>query len=172
MASISKTSPGRIKVADRRLAALNMRREGATFESIATAIAVKFSQPAYSKSTAYKDVCAALQEATTTRKNSAEELIALELERLDYYLLKIAGEVRKGNLKAIATAIKINESRRKLLGLDAPVQVQIEQGIQTELRQVVDALEAALPKEVFDQVLDAIVQISDSTDKALSAGLN
>ncbi len=159
-------------MADRRLTALNMRREGATFESIATAIAARYDQPAYSKSNAYKDVCAALQEATTVRKNSAEELIALELERLDYYLLKIAGEVRKGNLKAIATAIKINESRRKLLGLDAPVQVQIEQGVETELRQVVDALEASLPKEVFDQVLDAIVQITENTSKALAAGLN
>lgn len=52
-----------------------------------------------------------------------EALRKIESERLDYYLTKLESGVESGDKDAINTAIKVSESRRKLLGIDAPTRV-------------------------------------------------
>lgn len=49
---------------------------------------------------------------------AAEEMVAMESERLDGYLFALATKIKAGDEKAINTAIKISERRAKLLGLD------------------------------------------------------
>jgi hypothetical protein len=49
----------------------------------------------------------------------SRELVALECARLDLMLEGLAPAVAAGELSAIDTALKVSESRRKLLGLDA-----------------------------------------------------
>lgn len=53
-----------------------------------------------------------------------EEVRAQEIERMDMYLDKLSAKIDEGDEKAIATALRISERRAKLLGADAPVNVQ------------------------------------------------
>lgn len=53
-----------------------------------------------------------------------EEVRAQEIERMDHYLDKLSAKIDEGDEKAIATALRISERRSKLLGADAPVNVQ------------------------------------------------
>jgi len=46
----------------------------------------------------------------------------MELDRLDHYLNRLDPKIEAGDEKAINTALRVGESRRKLLGLDAPTQ--------------------------------------------------
>jgi hypothetical protein len=57
----------------------------------------------------------ALQE---TRREPAELLRTLELQRQDDYLVSLARRLEKGDLGAIDRALRIQERRAKLLGLD------------------------------------------------------
>ena len=93
-----------------------MRRDGATFKQIAEALGYK------GPSSAYRAVMSALRR---TQQEPADELRRLELERLDEALRAIAGRVRQGNLAAIDRWIRISESRRRLLGLDAPTRTEV-----------------------------------------------
>lgn len=53
----------------------------------------------------------------------AEALRAIECDRLDTYLVRLAPRIAEGEDKAINTAIRISERRARLLGLDSPQQV-------------------------------------------------
>lgn len=54
----------------------------------------------------------------------AEEWRKREVEQLTYMLDRLQAKIEAGNEAAIATAIRVMERKHKLLGLDAPVQVQ------------------------------------------------
>lgn len=112
----SVTSPRRLQAADRQRQALEMRKDGHTFEAIAKALAYQ------GRSSAYRAVMAGLQK---TLQEPADELRKLELERLDKAAAAIVGRVEDGDLQAIDRWIRISESRRKLLGLDGPAKVDI-----------------------------------------------
>jgi hypothetical protein len=73
--------------------------------------------------TAYYDVQAALQEVIELRNTRAEEYREMELDRLDGLLHALQRKIRRGDAFAIEVARKLSESRRKLLGLDAPMKV-------------------------------------------------
>lgn len=53
----------------------------------------------------------------------AAQVRAMELARLDKYLTYLESRMEQGDDKAIGIAVRISESRRKLLGTDAPLQV-------------------------------------------------
>jgi hypothetical protein len=71
---------------------------------------------------------------------AAEEARTYELARLDALAEAIAPKVKAGDIKAVHTAIRIGESRRRLLGLDAPVKI--------------DANVTVMPAEVIDLVAE------------------
>jgi hypothetical protein len=67
-----------------------------------------------------------LDEAARRREHAVSEREhdrALELARLDRLLLALKGAIDKGDVGAITEGRRLSESRRKLLGLDAPVKV-------------------------------------------------
>lgn len=67
-----------------------------------------------------------LEEAARRRDLAASEREydrALELARLDRLLLALKGAIAQGEVGAITEGRRLSESRRKLLGLDAPVKV-------------------------------------------------
>ena len=66
-----------------------------------------------------------LQEAIKENVDNAEQLRAMEIERLDRMMLVIQPQVNAGNLGAIDRAIRISEQRSKLLGLFMPVKQEI-----------------------------------------------
>mgnify|MGYP000884396735 CR=1 FL=1 len=93
---------------DRRLQALELRKSGATFEQIGTALGV-------AKGSAYKMVAKALREREIPH---VDELRKLEAERLDSLQFNLWTRARNGELGAIDRVVKILERRAKLLGLD------------------------------------------------------
>ena len=64
------------------------------------------------------------EEADEKMRQPREDYRAYELDRLDRYLAVLEPKVRAGDVSAVQTAVRVSESRRKLLGLDAPVQVE------------------------------------------------
>lgn len=58
-------------------------------------------------------------------REPAEQLIALELRRLDDMLQAIYSLILAGNLGAIDRGLKIQERRAKLLGLDRPMKFDV-----------------------------------------------
>lgn len=52
-------------------------------------------------------------------------------QRLDYWLSKLAKGIKRGDRDAILTAIRIEERRAKLLGLDKPTKIDITHHLPT-----------------------------------------
>jgi hypothetical protein len=112
-----RTSERRLSSHDRQLRALALRKGGASFDTIAVALGYG------GKSGAYKAVSTALRD---TLREPAEEVRALELERLDHMLTAIWPAALSGNFRAQDQVLRLMERRAKYLGLDAPARVDIE----------------------------------------------
>jgi hypothetical protein len=172
-----------IAVTERRAKVLAFRRAGASHRAIAVELGVDHS-------TIVRDVHAIFRQLAEEQHASAEEYRAMELERLDTLSLeasrilqavhplisggkvltrftndgKAVGLTDDGpKLQAIDRLLRISESRRKLLGLDAPAQVQIGGSLQSplylELRAVVLGMlpveQRLLLADELDKVIDA-----------------
>ena len=103
--------------AARRVRALSLRQAGASFRDIGNQLSVSRQQ-------AYRDVDQALTELAQYQRQKAEKLRALELARLDRLLLGVWPRAQGGDLGAVDRAVKIVERIDRLLGLDAPSQVE------------------------------------------------
>ena len=93
-------------------------------------------------STVYRRIQSELGRRVNLTDHKRDELRALELDRLDGLMLGalglagayhdadewgvVAARDEKIRLAAMQTVLRISESRRKLLGLDAPLQVEAE----------------------------------------------
>lgn len=111
-----KSSERRIAARERQLEALNLKRAGADYRTIARQLG--YGGP----SGAHKAVQTALREII---REPAEDLITLELDRLDRMFLGHWPAASRGNKAATDACLKIMERRAKLLGLDAPVKKEI-----------------------------------------------
>ena len=98
--------------------AVRLRVAGMTHENIA-------KQLGYSNASAsYKAVIRELNATAQDQSESNDSLRILELKRLDQYLQSVTPQAVRGDIAAVNTAIRIGESRRNLLGLDAPKQIE------------------------------------------------
>lgn len=115
---------GREAAAERRIEALELRKLGASYRTIGERLGVSTAQ-------AFEDVRRELAKLAKQASEIAGEVRAIELERLDDMLRAIAPQLRQGNLGAIDRALRIQERRSKLLGLDAPERqvLQVEEPI-------------------------------------------
>ena len=100
-----------IKAHDRQLEALALRKAGVQYADIATKLGYRAA------SGAWRAVRAALKK---TLQEPAEELRVLAEARLDAMLLAIWPQVAKGSHGAIDRALRIEQRRAELRGLDAP----------------------------------------------------
>ena len=97
---------------DHRGRALHLRRGGLTFEEIAAELQVDEKRA--------RRLCSdAMEDARAQVAETAKELQALEVSRLDSMLNSIWDSAMRGNLAVIDRVIKIMERRAKMLGLDA-----------------------------------------------------
>ena len=103
---IGPLSPGRARAAERRRQALNLRAAGADFRSISNALGVSLAQ-------AYSDVQTAVGEIT---KEAAEDVLLMDLQRLDQLQASVWAAARAGDVHAVNTATKIIELRQRLFG--------------------------------------------------------
>jgi len=117
---MSRTGSRRIQAAERRVQALALRREGATFTEIGEALGIN-------RSAAHKAVSRALDELAQLAEGEVVSLRALELDRLDALQRSIWTQAMDGALPAVDRLLRIMERRAKLLGLDAPVKQQTEE---------------------------------------------
>lgn len=155
--------------AERDAAAARLRTQGKTYDAIATALGFA------NKAAAREGVLRALAEIVT---EPAKELRALELDRLDAALdvaIRIMSEQHLAHsggkliervvdgqvvqvldngpvLAAIDRVVKIGESRRKLLGLDAPTRVDatVHEVTQQDLA-VAELIRDAQAKQAIDR---------------------
>lgn len=168
-----KSSKQKAVIAERRQHALSLRKSGASYRAIAAHIAKledeatgELLYPKYSEGAAYTDVKACLDEINAKTALDTEEYRALELERLDTAQLAIAQKVKAGDVFAIDRWLRISERRAALLGLDAPVRLRIEQGVEAELNNFLSTLESCLPPDVFTQVLTAVSTVASRSEAA------
>lgn len=125
-----KASKRRIEAAERQRKALELKKMGQSYEAIAIACGYA------GRSGAYKAVAAALAEIT---REPAEDVLKLELERLDRVLLAVWERARDGDLAAIDRVLRITQQRMALVGFDVKSQMAIEE--HQILRKRVEALE-------------------------------
>jgi len=94
--------------------AVELRGLGMSYRAIAEALG--WRSPATAHEVVQRAMRNLIREATA-------EAVALEADRLDNYLRALAPRALAGDLEALDRAIRISESRRRLLGLDMPVKV-------------------------------------------------
>ena len=98
--------------------AITLRMAGATIKQIANQLGYA------SESGAYKAIMRELEQTTQDMGESTEAVRQLELKRLDQMQFPIWNQVLAGDTGAISTALRIQERRASLLGLDAPKQIE------------------------------------------------
>lgn len=129
MAKDEKTGSKAIIAQERSLKALELRKAGATYENIAQMLGYS------SKSTAFTAVNRLMQG---TKREASKEAFEIEMRRLDDLFMTLWPLARQGELGAIDRCLRIMESRRKMMGLDAPekIQQQIQQVIRVQYEDV------------------------------------
>jgi hypothetical protein len=111
---LAEAGPADMRRAQKVARALELRGLGMSYRAIAEALGWR------SPATAYGVVQRAMRKLV---REAAAEAVALEADRLDNYLRALAPRALAGDLEALDRAIRISESRRKLLGLDAPQKI-------------------------------------------------
>ena len=107
-----KSDPSRI--AEMRHRIVSMRLEGYTPREIAKQLGCALE-------TVQRHLAAVFNGLA---KAKAEQAVALELDRLDSYLVFLRPAIEAGDPKAIAQAIRISDQRAKYQGLHAPTKVE------------------------------------------------
>ena len=105
-----------VRAHERHLRALELRKAGATYETIA-------GQLGYANASGARKAVASALKATL--REPAEELRTLELARLDAMALALWRRVQDGDEKAVDRVLRIMERRARLLGLDAAARTEL-----------------------------------------------
>jgi len=104
-------------IAERRVRAFGLRKAGASYRQIAQQLAVSLN-------TAWADVNAELLDYRDQVRADVVEVRELELQRCDEMILGLWPAVRRGDPRSVIAAIRVADRRAKLLGIDAPTQLQ------------------------------------------------
>lgn len=101
-----------IEIAQRRTKAVQMRLAGMSY----SAITEQLGYP--SSGAASKDVTRALRAASKAQQESSEELLQIEIDRLDRMMAGLWAKAITGDTKAVEVIEKLIYRRCQLLGLD------------------------------------------------------
>jgi hypothetical protein len=123
---------------EKELMALELRKLGMTFDQIAAKVGWA------NRSVARNAVNRALDKVVQEKRTEAEELLKLELYRLDSYLLRLEDSMSTAsNVQEITSLtdamLKIQDKRSKLMGLYAPVKSEAEVNVYNH-EEVLDEL--------------------------------
>lgn len=113
---MGKADPRKLTAQEKRKAAVELRMAGLTYAKIGQQIGLSESQT-------YKTIQKALSESVERTQKDSDQIVEMELLRLDRISQTLWTNVVKGDLKAIDRYIKVMQQRAKLLGLDAPLKV-------------------------------------------------
>ena len=134
-----------VATVEREAQALSLRRRGMPYNDIATYMGL--SGPGAAYRIVQRGLCRLIQEP-------ADDVRAMELDRLDTFLFRLSGRIELGDTKAIDTALKVMDRRAKLMGLDAPTKVQAEvttndgTSIDSEVARLVALLDSSPARSV------------------------
>ena len=103
----------KVTAAERKVQAIELRKAGATYQAIGDQIGV-------SRQAVHKMIQATLREWNETTHDEAEEMRAIELERLDAMQVGLWSAATRGDTKAVDGVLKIMDRRARYLGLDLP----------------------------------------------------
>lgn len=117
MSAGNKTSKRTILAAERRVRAMELRREGKSYSKIGTELGCTAQR-------AHKIVTEELQKVRDKLTEETSEVKTLELQRLDDLFVVAHTEAEAGNLPAIDRCLRIMERRSRLLGLDMPEKME------------------------------------------------
>ncbi|NJM47512.1 MAG: hypothetical protein HC860_16225 [Alkalinema sp. RU_4_3] len=115
----------------------------------------------YTRSRAYEDVKFALEEMNREFRLEAQELRRLEAEKLDRLETALWPIALAGSCKAINSLKGLMERRAKLLGLDASMQLMVEQGVTQELRTALDRLQGLMSPAAYREFLTGVQKIRE-----------
>lgn len=120
------------ETAERRKKLIGLVMAGVDYETIAERL--NYS----SRQAASKDMCRILEQNVAAERAELETLRALECDRLNRLQAAIWPAATRGDLKAIAECRQIIAQRCKLLGLNAPEQLEVMSidAIEAEWRRV------------------------------------
>ncbi len=169
----ARTGAARVRAADRKTRVLDLRRTGMTIRAIADVEGI-------SRTRAHELIVEALAALPVSR---AEELRALELEKLDGHERALAAKCAKGDTRAVGASLRVAERRAKLLGLDMPTRHEVvapavvEGGEDLSLLSVTElsiarfiAATLANQRPSFDQVRPAITAwLAENTPQPIDA---
>jgi hypothetical protein len=110
------TSPEVAAAKAKAAKALELRMEGKSFDAIAQEAGYNSRQAAFD---------AVKRSLLAITREPAEELIRLDLERLDVLWGIQYLNAQAGDVQAMAACMKIMERRARLLGLDAPAKQEV-----------------------------------------------
>lgn len=114
----SRTRPRALKTAERRARALDMRKDGATYEAIGKELKI-------SAQAAWKIVTKYLKQAREQTDESVSDLRDMMKRRLLEANESLAPKIREGDHKAIDTYIRLQARLAALHGLDAPTKTEL-----------------------------------------------
>lgn len=161
----SITSVKNLDANEKQKKALALRRDGATYEQIAEALGYR------SPSGAHKAIMLALK---ANIREPAEQLRQIELQRLDKAQLAIAALVQKGDLKAIDRWIKLTATRAALLGLNAPIELKVNELVQARVGEEISVLfetiasDPDIPFEAKQKILMAAAKTQERSAAAIN----
>lgn len=175
MPGFNATSKEALNAAQRRRDAVALRIAGNTYEKIYEKLKFReangeldYKLPeSYDARSAWKDVRHELDVVLTETRETTEEFITLELERLDkmtsslYPILDDDDAGIKEKLVSVDRLLKIQERRAKLLGLDMPQKYKVEDW-RTEIvalimsgQLTIEDVRKEFP-EIASEIIDAI----------------
>lgn len=129
MTARQTTRPQLIKAAERRQFVLELRKGGLSYRVVSDKVIDKFGASnlpkGYDARYAWMDVKAELDKLRIGIKEDAREIIDLEIERLDRLFLAMYNQAVKGDQGAVGSCLRIMERRSKMLGLDAPKDIDV-----------------------------------------------
>lgn len=148
------------QAAERHVRAFELRKTGASYRDIAYQLGVSVAQ-------AHEDVQRVLGELHALALTGAQDYVNLELERLDAAQFALYQHLDSGDPQVINSWVRVSESRRKLLGLDAAPKVPLNpdgtpyQQAYIELRTFVLNY---LPPEQRLLLAEQLAQVEDAID--------
>lgn len=115
---------------ERRAHVWERRLKGFSYEAIYRDMLETFSRDVlpkdWSPKKVYGDCSAILVKVQDEYKETAAEMVDIELGRFDELLSAVWPSAKSGDLAAVDRALAISKERRKMMGLDNPDRIQID----------------------------------------------
>ncbi len=111
-----------------------LRLKGYSHQAIAAELLERFGidllPKGWGAKAVYDDCVRALNSVQNEYKESAVEMVGIELERYDRLLASVWSQAEAGDVRSIEAALAISRERRKLVGLDNPERFQVDWRVQ------------------------------------------